>query len=189
MTRKNISDLITFFEYVLRLKSVNRAGWISKVKISDAESVADHSFSACAISMTLSDMLGLDTERVVRMVILHDLAESITGDYLPGEVDKNEKVRKENKAMKAILRYVPRDLSSEYEGIWKEYLLGKTEISRLVHEVDKLEMALQARQYRIRGYSHQILSSFFNFAKKSIKHDNHEIISYILNALEPPTVD
>ena len=189
MTRKNISDLIAFFEYVLRLKSINRAGWISKAKISDAESVADHSFSACAISMTLSDMLGLDTERVVKMVILHDLAESITGDYLPGEIDKNEKVRKENKAMKTILHSVPKDLSAEYEGIWKEYLLGKTEISRLVHEVDKLEMALQARQYRIRGYSDQMLSSFFNFAKKSIKHDNHEIISYILNALEPTTVD
>lgn len=189
MTRKSTSDLITFFEYVLRLKRVNRAGWISKVRISDAESVADHSFSASAISMTLSDILGLDTERVMKMVILHDLAESITGDYIPGEVGKNEKVRKENKAMKAILHYVPRNLRSEYEGIWKEYLSGKTEIARLVHEVDKLEMALQARQYRIRGYSEQMLSSFFNFAKESMKPDNHKIISYILNALEPRTAD
>src|SRR5919108_3445125 len=169
--------LTTFFQSVLQLKYIKRAGWASKVRVENPESVADHTYSMCAISMTLSDILGLDTERVVKMVILHDLAESITGDYLPGEIDKNEKVRKENKAMKTILHYVPKDLSSEYEGIWKEYLLGKTEISRLVHEVDKLEMALQARQYRIRGYSDQILSSFFNFAKKSIKHDNHEIIS------------
>jgi putative hydrolase of HD superfamily len=189
MTRKSTSDLITFFEYVLRLKRVNRAGWISKVRISDAESVADHSFSASAISMTLSDILGLDTERVMKMVILHDLAESITGDCIPGEVGKNEKVRKENKAMKAILHYVPRNLRSEYEGIWKEYLSRKTEIARLVHEVDKLEMALQARQYRIRGYSEQMLSSFFNFAKESMKPDNHKIISHILNALEPRTAD
>jgi putative hydrolase of HD superfamily len=189
MVRKNTTDLIAFFEYVLRLKRVNRAGWISKVRISDAESVADHSFSACAISMTLSDMLELDTERVVKMVILHDLAESITGDYIPGEVGKNEKVRKENKAMKTILHCVPRNLSLEYDGIWKEYILGKTEIARLVHEVDKLEMALQARQYRIGGYSEQILSSFFNFAKESMNPDNHEIISYILNALEPRTSD
>ena len=77
-----------FFQSVLRLKRVKRAGWISKVKVHNPESVADHTYSMCAMCMVLSDLLRLDTERVLKMVILHDLAESIIGDYMPGELVK-----------------------------------------------------------------------------------------------------
>ena len=88
-------DLTQFFQYVLRLKYVKRAGWISKVKVQNPESVADHTFSMCAVSMVLSDILRLDTERVMKMVILHDLAESIIGDYMPSEISRKQKILKE----------------------------------------------------------------------------------------------
>jgi len=48
-----VSGLTPFFESALKLKSVKRAGWVSKVKIENAESVADHSFSMCAMAMLL----------------------------------------------------------------------------------------------------------------------------------------
>jgi len=41
------------------------------------------------------------------MALLHDLAESITGDIIPDNIAKNEKVRKENIAMKQILKNLP----------------------------------------------------------------------------------
>ena len=155
-----------FFQYVLQLKSVKRAGWVSKVHVNNPESVADHTFSMCAISMVLSDMLGLDTEKVMKMVILHDLAESITGDYMPEEISKKCKLSQEKKAMNSILCSLPCNISSNYIKIWQEYILNKTHVARFVHRIDKMDMILQARRYAKQGYSRKLLARFYKSADK-----------------------
>jgi putative hydrolase of HD superfamily len=177
-----VGDLSPFFQSILQLKSVRRAGWVSKVKIKDAESVADHSFSMCAMAMLLSDMLGLDTHRAMKMVILHDLAESIVGDYMPGDVTPREKLALEKKAMKSILSGLPRKTKAEYEKIWFEYLQNRTEVARFVHRIDKLEMALQANYYAKQGYAGKLLVPFFESAKTAVG-DEGDIVSEILNSL------
>ena len=184
MGRKKRTDLTPFFQHVLRLKQVKRAGWSSRAKISNPESVADHSYSMCAISMALSDTLGLNTERVMKMAILHDLPESIIGDFVRGEVSKKQKRSDENKAIETILRSISPHIRSDYRRVWEEYLLNKTDTARLVHAVDKLEMALQARQYVIEGYPDHLLTQFLDFPQKYMKDYKHEIISQIQNALK-----
>jgi putative hydrolase of HD superfamily len=179
-----VGDLSPFFQSVLQLKSVRRAGWVSKVKIKDAESVADHSFSMCAMAMLLSDMLGLDTQKAMKMVILHDLAESIVGDYMPGDVTAREKLAQEKNAMKSILSGLPRKTKSEYEKIWAEYLQNKTDVARFVHRIDKLEMALQANHYAKQGYADKLLAPFFESARTAVG-DEGDIVSGILNSLRP----
>lgn len=179
-----VGDLSSFFQSILQLKSVKRAGWVSKVKIKDAESVADHSFSMCAMAMLLSDMLELDTQRVMKMVILHDLAESIVGDYMPGDVTLRKKLAQEKKAMKSILYGLPKKTKSEYEKIWVEYLQNRTEVARFVHRIDKLEMALQANYYAKQGYADKLLVPFFESAKTAVG-DEGDIVSGILNSLRP----
>ena len=179
-----VGDLSPFFHSVLKLKSVRRAGWVSKVNIEDAESVADHTFSMCAMAMLLSDMLGLDTQKAMKMVILHDLAESIVGDYMPGDLSANQKLAKEKRAMKSILSGLPRKIRSEYEKIWLEYLQNKTAVARFVHRMDKLEMALQANQYARQGYAGKLLAPFFESAKTAVG-DEGDIVSEILNSLRP----
>jgi putative hydrolases of HD superfamily len=185
MKKRKVMDLNPFSQHVIQLKSVKRAGWISISRISSPESVADHSYSTCALSMAISDMLGLDTERVMKMSILHDLPESIIGDYLPGQVTRKQKRLEEDKAIDVILNSIPSFLRSDYKEIWDEYLLNKTDISRLVHTVDKIEMALQARKYAGEGCPPHRLVRFFDSHKKYTKDDKHEIFSQILNALNP----
>ena len=179
-----VGDLSSFFHFVLQLKSVKRAGWVSKVAIKDAESVADHTFSMCAMVMLLSDLLGLDTQRAMKMAILHDLAESIVGDYMPGDVTSKQKVAKEKKAMKSILSNLPSKIRSQYEQIWLEYLQNKTSLANILHRIDKLEMALQANQYAKQGYAGKLLAPFFQSAKKAVS-DEGDIVSEILNSLRP----
>jgi putative hydrolase of HD superfamily len=179
-----VGDLSPFFHSALQLKSVRRAGWVSKVKIKDAESVADHTFSMCAMAMLLSDMLGLDTRRAMKMVILHDLAESIVGDYMPGDVSANQKAAREKKAMKSILAGLPKKVRSEYEKIWLEYLQNKTKVARFVHRIDKLEMALQANQYAKQGYAGKLLAPFFESARTAVG-DEGDIVSEVLKTLKP----
>jgi putative hydrolase of HD superfamily len=179
-----VNDLTPFFRSVLQLKSVKRAGWVSKVKVESAESVADHTFSMCAMAMLLTDMLGLDAQRAMKMVILHDLAESIVGDYMPGDVTAKQKIAKEKKAMKAILAGLPKKIRAEYEKIWLEYLQNKTGVAKFVHRIDKLEMALQANQYAKQGYANTLLAPFFESAKSAVGNEG-DIVSEILNSLRP----
>jgi putative hydrolases of HD superfamily len=174
------SQLLSFFELVVRLKAVKRAGWISKARISNAESVSDHTYSMSVMGMILSDMFGLDTERVTKMILIHDLAESIVGDYMPNEITRRKKRYEEGKAMRSVLCKVPTNMRSKYERIWLEYQANKTPVARFVHNLDKFEMAIQAIDYINQGFPKKTLLRFFASAKKSLstlKADNKNLYS------------
>ena len=49
--------------------------------------------------------------------------------------------------MKEILDMLPDKAKEDYYVIWKEYQDGASRESKFVHELDKLEMALQAKIY------------------------------------------
>jgi putative hydrolases of HD superfamily len=186
------AQLISFFESVIRLKSVKRAGWVSKVGIANAESVSDHTYSMCMMGMILSDIFGMDTERITKMILIHDLAESIIGDFMPDKITREKKRTEERKAMKHILRKVPSVVRSNYEKLWQEYLSNKTPVSRFVHQLDKLEMAIQAVEYANQGYPQKTLLEFFGSAKRSMitfnidnkKLGSKDIIPELLHDLE-----
>ena len=110
------------------------------------------------------------------MSLLHDLAESITGDFTPDSISKKDKVELENKTMNEILNNLPDILFEEYMAIWKEYQDKKTKESVLMHEVDKLEMALQAKIYSNQGFSKEKLESFLKTADKEIQNNDLKTI-------------
>ncbi|AIF84847.1 putative HD superfamily hydrolase [Candidatus Nitrososphaera evergladensis SR1] len=177
-------DLTPFFDAVIGLKYVRRAGWAAKVGIKDPESVADHSFAMCAVGMALSDILGFDTRKVLKMIVLHDLAESAVGDYMPGEVSIIQKRQEEDGAMQKILACLPAKVRSDYAKIWREYLQDKTKEARFVHRIDKLEMALQAARYAKDGHPEELLAQFFDSAHKAVDIDD-DILAEILKSLSP----
>ena len=181
--------LDNLIEYILKLKNIKRAGWISKAKILRAESVADHSYALTALSMVFSDFLGLDTEKIIKMCIIHDLAESIIGDYMPDEISIGEKQIKEDDAMKIVISSFPDKIAGLYSNIWKEYCLNQTKEARLVKQLDKVEMFLQANQYLKNGYSYEFLSPFLHVldsigAGVEKEEDNSNFQSAIANMLK-----
>src|SRR5690349_2301763 len=103
--------LFDFFYIVSELKKTPRKGWKEKIRIEHPESVADHSFSAAVMAMVFSDLNKLDTEKMLKMALLHDLSESITGDFTPGEISKNDKKEIESQTMKEILSKLPLEIS------------------------------------------------------------------------------
>ena len=139
-----ISD---FFFQIAGLKKLPRSGWKIKIGLDDSESVAEHSYMMSVMSMVLSDMKSLNSEKVLKMTILHDWAESKIGDFMPEEIGRDKKSELENYAMNEILESLPQKIQSNYNDIWNEFLVRGTPEARLVHELDKLEMALQAKIY------------------------------------------
>jgi putative hydrolase of HD superfamily len=93
---------------------------------------------------------GLDVAKMVNMALLHDLAETSTGDIIPSDgISREDKERLEERAIKKIL--IDIDKSGDLFNIWKEYAQCKTEEARLVNALDKLEMACQAKEYQVRS--------------------------------------
>ena len=69
----NIKELKEFFLHVETLKTVRRKGWTIKSRVKEVESVADHSYAATSIAMIISDLVGTNTEKVMKMMLMHDL--------------------------------------------------------------------------------------------------------------------
>lgn len=161
--------LFEFFDLVAELKKIPRKGWQDKVGILQPESVADHSYNMAIMAMVLSDLKGLDTQKILKMALLHDLAESVIGDLTPDEIPRKDKVQLENQTMAEILSKLPTKIARDYTKIWEEYQQGNSNDASLVHEVDRLEMALQAKKYITEGYPNEKLQTFLKTARENVK--------------------
>ena len=178
----NIKNLIKFFLHIENLKTVKRKGWIIKSKVKEVESVAEHSYAATSIAMIISDLVGLNTEKVMKMMLIHDLPEGIIGDLVPGE--NANKDMDEEEAIRSILGSLPDKMQIDYTEIWNEFKMNKTKESQLVHEIDKLELIIQLSLYRNRR-SKEAFNEFLQSSEKIIELDlNRELLNEILKEIE-----
>ena len=159
---------LDFFKIAANLKKISRQGWIDKLSLDTPESVADHSYSMAVISMVISDLGNYNSEKIIKMVLLHDLAESKIGDHTPKQLSKEKKNKLENNAFNEIIKNLPDLIKSQYLQIWQEYQENTSLESKLVHQIDKLEMVLQANIYKKDGHSQEKLESFFKSAEIDI---------------------
>ena len=168
----NINNImiLDFFKSAINLKNISRQGWIDKLSLKHPESVADHSYSMAIMGMIISDLENYDSEKILKMILLHDLAESKIGDYTPGEIDADKKERIENNAFFEITAKLPITLKSQYDEIWTEYQNHTTPESKIVHQIDKLEMALQAKTYQKEGAPKEKILPFLESVRISITH-------------------
>lgn len=174
--------ILDFFKNSINLKKIPRQGWIDKVSILNPESVSDHTYSMTVMCMIVSDMNNMNSEKIMKMALLHDLAESQIGDFTPEQIDKEEKEKLEKNAFEKIVENLPEKIKTEYLKIWDEYQDNTSDESILVHQIDKLEMVLQAKKYQKEGYDKKKLESFFISASTEISNPQlKELFTQIIN--------
>ena len=93
-----------FLRMAAGLKKIPRQGWIDKAGISNPESVADHSYSMTVMAMMFGDNAGMDTCKMIRMALLHDIVESITGDLTPEMTSKENKLAQRIEIKKPLIK-------------------------------------------------------------------------------------
>ena len=130
----------------------------------EPESVADHSFRTAFLCMICADMQGLDTLKMLRMALIHDLPEAIIGDLMPSQKTPQTK-QEEEIALHDILSLLPELQREKYLGVWKEYQQAETKEAKAVRQLDKVEMALQAKEYEKLGPENQSFKRFIKSAK------------------------
>lgn len=119
--------------------------------------------------MTLMAMISsfsteLDTDRCIKLALVHDLAEAKVGDITPhcGVSDK-EKYDLELETMQQISTMLgPLLGGEEILALWKEYEEVSSEEARLLKDLDKIEMILQAQEYESEGSHDENLNDFFD---------------------------
>jgi 5'-deoxynucleotidase len=106
---------------------------------------------------------------VVRLALLHDLPEAVVGDAMPEERSGELKTALETKAMEGLIEDLPPGVRPLYREAWLEFVEGKTAEARLVRELDKLEMAVQAWEYVQKSADPGTAREFLGTAKKHLR--------------------
>ena len=82
-TTSAASRAIDFLTLTRSLKTTKRTGWVMR-GVKSPESIADHMYRMSLMGMIASFSDGtLDTNRCIKLALIHDLAEAKVGDITP----------------------------------------------------------------------------------------------------------
>lgn len=143
-------DPVTFLNLVGDLKKIPRTGWLHHGLI-NVESIAEHTFRVSILAFMLADDLDCDRSKLVEMALIHDIAEIKAGDIVAEhgtQVDvqqKATKFEKEKTAMTNLSQISPN--GKNILKLWEEYEHLNTREAKILKQLDKLEMAMQALEY------------------------------------------
>ena len=127
-----------------RLKSVLRATTL--VDGSRRENSGEHSWHLTLYAMILADQAapGVDINRVIRMLILHDLVEIDVGDVpihsAGGTAHASEATRAaESQAADRIFGLLPPDLGPTLRALWEEFEAAQTPDAVFAKSLDRVQ--------------------------------------------------
>ncbi|OAJ44445.1 hypothetical protein BDEG_27670 [Batrachochytrium dendrobatidis JEL423] len=93
------------------------------------------------IAMLIKDPT-MDKNRLIKMAIVHDLAEAVVGDITPySGVSKKDKQQRERDAMALFVENQGRSSEIlEIQALWEEYEAGSTKEALLCKDIDKASL-------------------------------------------------
>jgi putative hydrolases of HD superfamily len=147
------------------LKRLKRTGWV-RHHIPLPESDADHMHRCAMCALLLINPADprddytthsnvrfhpsrVDTARLLRMAVTHDVCEALAGDITPlchSDLVQS-KHAKEEAAMEEIRKVVGDPLGKDLFDLWKEYESQETTEAIYCKDIDKFEMVVQAFEY------------------------------------------
>jgi putative hydrolases of HD superfamily len=137
------------FQLLSRLKTTPRTGWVHH-GVKNPESIADHMYRLAMLCLMFPDP-NLNHELMLHIALVHDIGESITGDFTPSDpISKEEKRQLETEAIDRIqhlLTEMNPHLSLSVKELWLDYEYQRNQEAMLVKQMDKFEMLLQADEY------------------------------------------
>ena len=147
MTDDEIEGTLAFLSLAERLKDTLRTGHTASGRV---ESTAEHSWRLCLMALVLGEELGgLHAGRLLRICLVHDLAEALTGDLpAPAPRQAGEKAARERAALATLTATLPARAREAILALWEEYEAGATREGRAAKGLDKLETILQHAQGR-----------------------------------------
>lgn len=158
------------YEEIYKLKNLQRTGWLMRnahdSKTNRVESDAEHTFSMSMLALEIisKEKLALDTEKVLKMIVYHELGEIDVGDFTPYDnITKQEKYDLEKQC---IARLANENNMPEILDLWVEYEACESPEAQFVDEIDRLDAVLQSKIYSKEVGDDNIFNEFYTRAQK-----------------------
>ena len=166
---------VEFFRHVQHLKTTKRSGWL-RYDIKEPESIASHMYGVALLSMILSQGENVDTGKVLKMSLIHDLAEALAGDITPHDKEYKRKRQIEEDKLKDVVSSLPENMRREILCLDTELAEAKTLEAKIVGTADRLDMALTAAEYEKCGLD---LSEFLDIRESDLTESGMLLVKYL----------
>ena len=157
----SMQQIIDFILEIDKLKKVTR-----KIRVRGLdrfENPAEHSWQIALLASSLAQYAepAVNLNRVIAMLLVHDIGEIDTGDtiaFVEGGWDKRKAA--ELQAVKRIFGMLPGKRTEEFLSLWQEFEAGETPESRFANAVDRampvlLNLTNNGQSWRENGISYE----------------------------------
>ena len=145
-------NVIKYYGICNKLKNVIRTGWKDwNVQRERIESVAEHIFGVqmLAIAMKSEYRYDVDIMKVIFMLAIHELGETVIGDLTQFQISKEAKEKLEHEAVHKVLGNLLD--GKQIEELFLEFDSHSTKEALFAYQCDKLECDLQCKLYDEEG--------------------------------------
>ena len=127
---------LNFLHKLEKMKCNTRHSWTTSGR---HESVAEHSWRLSVMALLLKyDFPELDMEKVLRMCLIHDFGEAVTGD-IPSFLKTKTDEKTEDRAVETLLHDLPDPIRSDLLELFEEMNQLETPEAILYKSLDKME--------------------------------------------------
>lgn len=164
-----MKEALDFLLKTDELKTMPRTGLIW-LKVENPETVAEHIFRGATTAWLLGAKKNLNTEKIIKISLSHDLCEVYTGDKTPfwGLIPKDGRKRKqvlkrwirlpikekekrerkrhetEKKSLLRLIKHLEPRIRKDIFSSWLDYEKGLSKEGRFVKQVDRIEGMIEA---------------------------------------------
>jgi putative hydrolase of HD superfamily len=150
----NLESQIVFIVEVDKLKSVLRRNYA--IHCDRKENSAEHSWHAALSATVLAEHSNepVDIDRVVRMLIIHDIVEVDAGDtFIYDDTHKETQAEREQKAADRIFSLLPKAQVKLFRDLWDEFEAATTPEAKFAKAIDRFVAVLHNYNTSGRGWN------------------------------------
>jgi len=151
------------------------------------ENDAEHSWTISIMALLLKEYSNfqINIERIISMLLIHDIVEIDAGDTFLYSEDRKNKHEDETKSAERIFGLLDKDQKKYFIDLWKEFEERKTNEAKFAAVFDRLEPLMQ--NYILEGYTWKKYNITYEMViekNKHIKEASEEIWEFVLKILE-----
>ena len=156
-----MQQIVDFILELEKLKGVTRK--VRPLGLDRYENSAEHSWQIALLAASLAHYAEtpIDLNRVIAMLLVHDIGEIDTGDTMVfAEGGWTERKAAELAAVTRIFGMLPEPQGARFLALWQEFEDAETPEARFAHAVDRampvlLNLANEGQSWRENGISHE----------------------------------
>ena len=185
----NLNNEVNFIKEIEKLKSVTR---FNRTLDGRFENSAEHSWQSAIAAIVLQDYFSekLNIEKVVSMLLIHDLGEIYAGDtWVFDDRKKAHSHDRELESIKKTMSILPEEKYLDMKNSWLEFEKGQSAEARYARVIDALVPLINHLEVSELNYNPDNISSDMVLEKKKFIKDESKVLWQLTEELVKESVE